>query len=53
MGNGFIEAMRVGQVLVEELVGHHAHGVVVLQLKDDPLGLLAGHPLVEPQKRRL
>ena len=43
----------VGEVLVDGLVAGHAHGVHMLQIEDDPLGLLLGHPLVEPQQRRL
>ena len=43
----------VGEVLVDGLVAGHAHGVHVLQVEDDPLGLLVGHPFVEPQQRRL
>ena len=43
----------VGEVLVDGLVTGHAHGVHVLQVEDDPLGLLVCHPFVEPQQRRL
>ena len=39
-----------GQVLVNGLVAGHAHGVDVLQLEDDPVGLSHGEPLVEAQE---
>ena len=45
------EGHTVGQVLVDALVAGHACGINVLQLKDDTLRLLLGHPLVEPQQR--
>ena len=42
----------IGQVLVDALVAGHAGGVNVFQVKDDAIGLLLRHPLVQPQQRR-
>ena len=41
----------VGQVLVDSLVAQHARLINVVQVEDDPLRLVSGHPLVEPHQR--
>ena len=41
----------VGEVLVDGLVARQAGGVEVLQVEDDALGLVLGHPCVEAHER--
>ena len=45
------EGHAVGEVLVDGLVAREAGGVEVLQVEDDALRLVLGHPLVEAHER--
>ena len=45
-----LERHPVGQVFVNLLVASHAETFKVLEIEDDPISLLLGHPLVEAQK---
>ena len=46
------ERHAVGEVGVDRLVAREAGGVDVLEVEDDALRLVLGHPLVEAQQRR-
>ena len=46
------ERHAVGEVGVDRLVAREAGGVGVLEVEDDALRLVLGHPLVEAQQRR-